>query len=120
MLPRMQSDIMLSKGNNDVLIIDTKYYSHMTREQFGVHTIHYNNMYQIFSYVENKERELTREDNKVSGMLLYARTDEEIVPDGVYQMSGNQISVKTLNLDCDFSEIRRQLDVITAAHFTIV
>lgn len=30
MLPKMQTDIMLSKGNN-ILIIDAKYYSHMTQ-----------------------------------------------------------------------------------------
>ena len=116
MLPKMQSDIMLSK-ENDVLIIDAKYYGCMTQEQFGVRSLHSNNMYQIFTYVKNKEEELAETDHKVSGMLLYARTDEEISPDGVYQMSGNQISVKTLDLDCDFAEIRKQLDAIADSHF---
>lgn len=116
MLPKMQSDIMLSK-ENDVLIIDAKYYGRMTQEQFGVRSLHSNNMYQIFTYVKNKEEELAETDHKVSGMLLYARTDEEIAPDGVYQMSGNQISVKTLDLDCDFAEIRKQLDAIADSHF---
>ena len=45
-------------------------------------------------------------------MLLYAKTDEQIVPDNTYQMSGNKISVKTLNLNCGFDEIREQLDGI--------
>jgi len=48
----------------------------------------------------------------VSGMLLYARTDEEIQPDHTYMMSGNRISVKTLDLNCDFREIARQLNAI--------
>ena len=43
-------------------------------------------------------------------MLLYAKTDEQIVPDNTYQMSGNQINVKTLDLNCGFDEIREQLD----------
>ncbi len=47
--------------------------------------------------------------HSVSGMLLYAKTDEEIQPDGVYQMSGNQISVRT-DLNQPFEEIRSQLD----------
>ena len=34
MLPIMQSDIMLKKGDN-VLIIDAKYYSHTTQSRFG-------------------------------------------------------------------------------------
>jgi len=53
----------------------------------------------------------------VSGMLLYAKTDEEIQPDGVYQMSGNQISVRTLDLGLPFEKIRKQLDGIAVSHF---
>ena len=34
-----------------------------------------------------------------------------------YQMSGNRISVRTLDLNCDFSEISAQLDTIVAEHF---
>ena len=43
-------------------------------------------------------------------MLLYARTDEGNQPDNTYMMSGNRISVKTLDLNCEFSEITRQLN----------
>ena len=35
MLPVMQTDIMLSQGDR-VLIIDAKYYSHPTQQQFGI------------------------------------------------------------------------------------
>lgn len=52
----------------------------------------------------------------VAGMLLYAETDKQTV-DYEYHMSGNAISVKTLDLDCDFSEIRKQLDDIVAVYF---
>ena len=48
----------------------------------------------------------------VSGMLLYARTDETILPDNEYRMSGNTISVKTLDLDCGFDSIASQLNAI--------
>lgn len=116
MLPVMQSDITLSK-ENEVLIIDAKYYAHTTQKQFDKHTIHSNNLYQIFTYVKNKDREFGNKPHKVSGMLLYAKTDEEIQPDGVYQMSGNQISVKTLDLYNDFTCISEQLDRILIEHF---
>ena len=118
MLPTMKSDIMLSRGGT-VLIIDAKYYSHTTQQQFDKHTIHSNNLYQVFTYVKNKEAELVKADvpHEVSGMLLYARTDEEIQPDSKYKMSGNQISVKTLDLSLPFSEIRLQLDSIAEEHF---
>lgn len=109
MLPVMQSDIMLTKGNK-VLIIDAKYYSHTTQIQYDVHTLHSANLYQIFTYVKNKDMEFGNQPHKVSGMLLYAGTDEFVKPNNIYQMSGNTISVKTLDLNCDFSEVKVQLD----------
>ena len=72
-------------------------------------TLHSGNLYQIFTYVKNWS---AAPDEVVSGMLLYAGTDDVIQPNNDYQMSGNQISVKTLDMDCDFSQIAAQLDSI--------
>lgn len=116
MLPIMQTDIMLSKGEK-TLIIDAKYYTHITQTQYDVHSLHSGNLYQIFTYVKNKETELSNQPHEVSGMLLYARTDESILPNITYKMSGNKISVCTLDLDCDFSKIAAQLDAIAAEYF---
>lgn len=118
MLPAMQSDIMLSHGN-DVLIIDAKYYSNTTQIQYGVHTLHSNNLYQIFTYVKNKDAELSNKQHRVSGMLLYAKTDEAIQPDSNYKMSGNEICVRTLDLNADFSQISRQLNSIVRKYFSV-
>lgn len=107
MLPTMQSDIMLTYGEK-TLIIDAKYYGHTTQKQYDVHTLHSNNLYQIFTYVKNK----AVAGGEVSGMLLYAKTDEAVLPNNSYMMSGNKISVKTLDLDCEFSEIAAQLNAI--------
>ena len=107
MLPTMQSDIMLSYEDK-TLIIDAKYYSNTTQVQYDVNTLHSNNLYQIFTYVKNK----SAEGGVVSGMLLYAKTDEKIQPDNEYMMSGNKISVKTLDLNCDFTELSKQLNAI--------
>ncbi len=109
LLPVMQSDIMLSCGNK-ILIIDAKYYTHTMQSQYGVQSLHSSNLYQIFTYVKN-EAEL-KKDCIVSGMLLYARTDESVQPDVSYQMSGNGIAVKTLDLNKDFFSISKQLDLI--------
>ena len=49
---------------------------------------------------------------KVSGLLLYAKTEEEITPDCEFVIGGNRISVKTLDLNQKFSGIARQLDEI--------
>lgn len=105
----MKSDIVLEKGDN-ILIIDAKYYAHTTQQQFNKATVHSVNLYQIFTYVKNKQEELENKQVTVSEMLLYAKTDEQIVPDNTYQMSGNQISVKTLDLNCGFDKIWEQLE----------
>lgn len=86
---------MLSKGNN-VLIIDAKYYGHTTQKQYGVHTLHSGNLYQVFTYVKNKDTEYGDQPHTVSGMLLYARTDEEVQPNHTYHMSGNNGSVTSV------------------------
>ena len=111
LLPVMQSDIML-RYKEKVLIIDAKYYSRATQVQYDKHTLHSNNLYQIFTYVKNKEAELKNELHEVSGMLLYAKTDEEIQLEHDYQMSGNRIGVRTLNLGDSFEIIREQLNNI--------
>ena len=116
MLPIMQSDIMLSK-ENQVLIIDAKYYKNTMQTQFEKQTLHSGNLYQIFAYVKNKEAELEDKQHEVAGMLMYAKTDEDIVPDNKYSISGNKIYVRTLDLNCDFITIREQLDSIVANYF---
>ena len=49
----MKSDIMLTK-ENEVLIIEAKYYSYVTQKIYNTHTIHSHNLYQIFAYVKIK------------------------------------------------------------------
>ena len=112
-LPAMRSDITLS-ARGRVLIIDAKYYAATMQTNFDKKTVHSGNLYQIFAYVKNKQAVLERagESVEVSGMLLYAATDEEVQPDVTYRMSGNQIGVRTLDLDRPFEEIRAQLDGI--------
>ena len=115
MLPVMQSDIMLKQGEK-TLVIDAKYYSHTTQKQYDVNTLHSGNLYQIFAYVKNLDTDCA---GNVSGMLLYAKTDELVLPNNNYKMGGNAISVKTLDLDCDFPEIRKQLDDIVHSCFEL-
>lgn len=115
-LPIMQSDVMLEKDNR-VLIIDAKYYSQIMQKRYESRTIHSSNLYQIFTYVKNKAAQYGERTHHVSGMLLYASTNEAIQPNQQYLMSGNTISVRTLDLNCEFSEIEAQLKRIVEEHF---
>lgn len=109
-LPSMKTDITLHNGDR-TLIIDTKYYGRMMQEQFDKQTIHSGNLYQIFTYVKNLDKDNT---GLVSGMLLYARTQEEIAPDLDATFGKNRILVRTLDLNCDFPAIEAQLKEIAA------
>lgn len=115
-LPTMQTDIVLSgRHSGKTLIIDAKYYSHnmQVKTPYMTRTIHSANLYQIFTYVKNWPTTL---NESVAGMLLYAGTDDEVQPDNDYQICGNTISVKTLDLNCDFSLIAKQLDAIAECY----
>ena len=116
LLPVMRTDIMLGYKEK-ILIIDAKYYSQSMQIQHDVQKIRSENLYQIFTYVKNKETELSGRPHEVSGMLLYAKTDEEIYPDQIYYMSGNKISVCTLDLNNEFEKIKGQLIKLAKEHF---
>ena len=111
LLPTMQSDIMLTYDNRRTLIIDAKYYKEILQLHRGKKTVRSSHLYQIFTYVKNKERE--REGIEVSGMLLYAGTEEEPI-NLTYRMSESIIGVRSLDLNRPFAEIRRTLDEIVA------
>ncbi len=119
LLPAMHSDITLS-NKNEFLIIDAKYYTRTTQVHYDVHTLHSANLYQIFSYVKNLSFNLGCINKKVSGLLLYARTDEAIQPNNSYQMSGNKIGVQTLDLNQEFQIIAKQLNAIVQSHFSSI
>ena len=117
-LPKMRSDVTLSAGRR-VLIIDAKYHTSTMQTYYEKQSVKSENLYQIFAYVKNKQVALERagESIEVSGMLLYAATDEDIQPNATYRMSGNRISATTLDLDRPFEEIRAQLDGIAEEYF---
>ena len=116
LLPTMRSDITLSLGNR-VLIIDTKFYEHTLHVYHGARSVISGNLYQIFTYVKNREALFADAPHEVSGMLLYARTNEEVQPDQSYLMSGNRIEVRTLDLSSEFEDIASALDAIAYRFF---
>jgi len=112
-LPSMVTDITL-KSAGKVLIIDAKYYGHTMQTQYDVNSIHSGNLYQIFAYVKNLDRNQT---GNVAGMLLYAKTQEQITPNNKYSMDGNTIWVRTLDLNLPFPQIAEQLEKIAGDYF---
>ncbi len=116
MLPIMKSDITLTTKDH-ILIIDAKYYGNNIQEYRDTNTIISGNLYQIFTYVKNKALIPENKDKTIAGMLLYAKTDQTIQPDSTYRMSGNEISAKTIDLNCEFEDIKDQLNQIVQYFF---
>lgn len=114
-LPAMKTDITLTdKKQNKTLIIDTKFYSHTMQVQFDKYSYHSGNMYQVLSYVKNKESSF---DGEVSGMLLYAKTDESLTPNQNLKILGNHFCIRTLDLNTDFDQIKNELNEIVNTFF---
>lgn len=113
-LPSMRSDVVLT-GGDKVLIIDAKFYKNTMQEYYHHHSVNSANFYQIFAYVENAQ--IQERSRKVSGMLLYAKTDEEILPYLHVRIAGKDFAVRTLDLALPFKEIAAQLDGIVTDYF---
>jgi len=113
-LPSMKTDITLHK-NGKTLIIDAKYYGKSMIQSYSKETLRSAHLYQIFAYVKNMDTDNT---GNVSGLLLYAQTEDEVFPDGnPFIIGGNSIGARTLNLNQDFRSIALQLDDIAEKYF---
>lgn len=109
LLPTMQTDIVLHNALK-TLVIDAKYYLKSSfQTQYEKQTIISGNLYQIYTYVKNYDRENTGD---VSGLLLYAKTDEELESKGDYMMGKNHVGVDYLDLNVEFEDIKGKMDSI--------
>lgn len=109
-VPSMHTDISLVHGKTE-LIIDTKYYNKVLSDKaingYDKKNIHANNWYQINSYVINKKYQ--HPEMNISGMLLYAKTNETISPDIKVNIMGNYLYVRTIDMTKSFNEVEKQL-----------
>ncbi len=113
MLPGMHTDITL-RNRGRTLIIDAKYYQKSQVFYKEKHLLYSANVYQIYAYVKNEDKAHT---GHVAGMLLYAKTTEEVTPRLSVSIGGNQISAKSLDLNRPFGEIAESLDRIAYEFF---
>ena len=99
----MSTDISLTK-NNYRLIIDTKFYPEAMQKNYLSENKKFisGNLYQIFTYVKNSDF-----TGEVSGMLLYPTVAYDLNQD--YKLSGNNVFIKTVDLNKDFNEISKIL-----------
>lgn len=66
-------------------------------------------LYQIFTYVKNSDKGST---GNLAGVFLYAKTEEDVRANDDFNMSGNRISLKTLDLNKGWNIITEQLEAL--------
>ena len=111
-LPAMKSDIVIrNKDTGNTLIIDAKFYTKsMNAGKFGESAkLHSHNLYQIYTYVKNEQY---HSNGRVSGVLLYAKTEESVLPNQTYSLDNNKITATALDLNKDFENIKTSLNAI--------
>lgn len=108
-IPTMITDINLYHENK-VLIIDTKFYANILgKGRYDKKIISRDNWNQLFAYISNESYNSSK---IVSGMLLYAQTDEEIANNNVTSVMGHKMSIRVLDLRRDFNSISYELNQI--------
>jgi len=111
-LPHMQSDLVLTSSTK-TLIIDAKYYtSNMQQNRWGKSTVISGHLYQLLSYVKNAD---TEAGGSVSGLLLYAKTQQDAQPFLDITVQKNRLAARTLDLDSPWEDIVAQLERIPAS-----
>lgn len=106
-LPVMQTDIVLKK-DNQTIIIDTKFYQQNMKSRYekGSKKHLSGNLYQLFTYLENYQE---KDDETVSGMLLYAMTNDEEQPNHGYVIKGKKVKVTHVDLSQEMKKISQGL-----------
>jgi 5-methylcytosine-specific restriction enzyme subunit McrC len=105
-LPRMVTDIVLDSPAGQRLVIDTKFTSVMTVNQFGGESFKSNYVYQLYAYLRSQEG-LDPAWDKASGMLLHPTVDDALNERVVVQ--GHSMRFATIDLRLPAVKIREEL-----------
>ena len=107
-LSRLQTDVTL-EGPTGTLIMDCKFYRRILGRYYDHEALSEGNRYQLHAYTSGEQYATGRH---TEGMLLYAKTSEEGIDPADWEFAGFSYHFRTLDLDCEFSQIAAQLDAI--------
>ena len=100
--PVMKTDVTI-RNSEITYIIDTKYYKDMFQYNFNTPKFRSNNIYQIFTYLNN----FKESHDGLEGMLLYPSTHSKIRNERI--ISGKKISINTVNLNQEWNDVESEL-----------
>lgn len=107
MLPRMQTDISLSR-RREYIIVDAKYYREALSSHYGVEKLRGAHLYQLLAYLQNSDQH----DVLASGMLIYPQNGRALHEQ--YTVLGRLIQIRTLDLSKPWQSIDNALRQIFA------
>ena len=105
-LPDMQTDIVLERIDTKTrMIIDTKFTTMVTENQYGKLRLKSDHIFQLYSYLKSQEN--NESSYAASGMLLYPSVGENV--DESVTIQGHRIRFATVDLAADSVDIRKRL-----------
>lgn len=102
-LPEMETDVILQRPAQRI-VIETKYYNEMLQSRYGSRKLISGHLYQLQAYLGHLA---ATPGPQPVGVLLYAKSGE--APRLDYRLGGHTVLVRSLDLDREWREIRRQL-----------
>ncbi|HGV9340397.1 TPA: 5-methylcytosine-specific restriction endonuclease system specificity protein McrC, partial [Enterobacter hormaechei] len=106
LLPRMESDIIMSNANKTI-IIDAKYYKNMYTNRYNRAKFRSNNLYQLMCYLHNYDIQKTKQNKNIDGILIYPMTGDSV--NETYTINNYKITLRTLNLNQEWNKIHDEL-----------
>lgn len=106
LLPRMQTDISLEKYDHKI-VIDTKYKQKTLAFHYS-DKFHSENLYQIYSYLRNLEKDKGNPNNSnCEGILLYPTVGKNI--EESFQLGSHKLKIATVDLGDHWRSIHERL-----------
>lgn len=106
LIPRMEADIILESKDRRI-IMDTKYYKESLTGRYGSAKLKSANLYQLLTYLRNREATKPDHARKHEGILLYPQVDEPVQAE--VRLEGFRIQACTINLDQPWQQIHDDL-----------
>ena len=108
LMPSMNTDVSLHNGDRCILI-ECKWTGETFQYSHGIRSLRSAHLYQLYAYVRNHPRSNTK-PTVVEGLLLYPQVEDAV--DVAVCLEGHNVCVRTLDLRCDWPQIKDQLMTI--------
>jgi 5-methylcytosine-specific restriction enzyme subunit McrC len=105
LMPTLNTDVSLH-GDQRCILIECKWTGETFQYNRGIRSLRSPHLYQIYAYVRNHP-ESRLNTAAVEGLVLYAQVEEAV--NVKVCLGGRTIQVRTLDLQCDWPQIKQQL-----------